>query len=318
MLLRPDNGMLLPVICAYAILYFLLRSGTVPAGQRLFRGMRRAALVSAVALAALLPWTVRNWRTFHVIQPLAPRYANDPGQFVPLGFQRWVKTWMLDYISVADLYWSLEMEPVDLDKAPSRAFDSEQERNTVQQIFDRYNSHVHFQWRAELDTELGQIAKARIARHPGRYYLWLPAGRILDMWLRPRTEMLGLDDRWWAVDDDPHDALISMTWGAINLGFVAVAVGGLILYLRPGVRNRAGRQTWHWGLLLAFVLLRSLFLGSLENPEPRYTLECYPMILVFAAAALAAYKQGSGATDPLPETSTPVPDKVKAENSLSL
>jgi len=32
------------------------------------------------------------------------------------------------------------------------------------------------------------------------------------------------------------------------------------------------------------VMLRSLFLGTLENPEPRYTLECYPALIVFAAA----------------------------------
>ena len=38
------------------------------------------------------------------------------------------------------------------------------------------------------------------------------------------------------------------------------------------------------GLLLLFVLLRSLFLGTLENPEPRYTLECYPAVIILAAA----------------------------------
>ena len=39
------------------------------------------------------------------------------------------------------------------------------------------------------------------------------------------------------------------------------------------------------GLLLTFVILRSLFLGTLENPEARYTLECYPVVVVLAAAA---------------------------------
>jgi len=37
--------------------------------------------------------------------------------------------------------------------------------------------------------------------------------------------------------------------------------------------------------LLIFVVLRSLFLSTLENPEPRYTLECYPVVIVLAAAA---------------------------------
>ncbi len=38
------------------------------------------------------------------------------------------------------------------------------------------------------------------------------------------------------------------------------------------------------GLLLFFLLVRSLFLGSLENPEPRYTLECYPAIIFLASS----------------------------------
>jgi hypothetical protein len=40
----------------------------------------------------------------------------------------------------------------------------------------------------------------------------------------------------------------------------------------------------HLGLLLTFVILRSAFLGTLENPEPRYTLECYPLVIILAAA----------------------------------
>jgi hypothetical protein len=35
-----------------------------------------------------------------------------------------------------------------------------------------------------------------------------------------------------------------------------------------------------------FLALRSLFLGTLENPEPRYTLECYPVVIVAAAVFL--------------------------------
>jgi hypothetical protein len=40
------------------------------------------------------------------------------------------------------------------------------------------------------------------------------------------------------------------------------------------------------GALWLFVVLRSLFLGTLENPEPRYTLEMYPILIIFAAVPL--------------------------------
>jgi len=43
------------------------------------------------------------------------------------------------------------------------------------------------------------------------------------------------------------------------------------------------RWTVPLGLLLTFVLLRSGFLGSLENPEPRYTLEAYFFVIVMGS-----------------------------------
>jgi hypothetical protein len=41
--------------------------------------------------------------------------------------------------------------------------------------------------------------------------------------------------------------------------------------------------------LLAFMLVRSIFLSTLENPEPRYTLECYPVVIILAAAFVQKY-----------------------------
>jgi hypothetical protein len=37
--------------------------------------------------------------------------------------------------------------------------------------------------------------------------------------------------------------------------------------------------------VVGFVLLRSVFLSSLENPEPRYMLECFPVVLALAGGA---------------------------------
>jgi hypothetical protein len=36
-------------------------------------------------------------------------------------------------------------------------------------------------------------------------------------------------------------------------------------------------------LLAAFILLRTAFLTTLETPEPRYVLMCYPALLALAA-----------------------------------
>jgi hypothetical protein len=94
------------------------------------------------------------------------------------------------------------------------------------------------------------------------------------MWLRPRTELLPSDPRWWEFDDDAAWLTVSILFGAVNLIYIGMASVGLW-------RSR----TWFAaGLFISFVLFRSLFLGTLENPEPRYTLECYPVIIVAAAA----------------------------------
>jgi 4-amino-4-deoxy-L-arabinose transferase-like glycosyltransferase len=124
MLLRPDGGMMLAIVLAFV----LLRAASSVAGKQPLTDLKRRLLPSvvicAVVLAAFVPWTVRNWRDFHVFQPLAPRYANSPNEFVPLGFQRWVKTWMADYTSVAEIYWSQGEGPLEIEKMPDRAFDS--------------------------------------------------------------------------------------------------------------------------------------------------------------------------------------------------
>jgi hypothetical protein len=41
-------------------------------------------------------------------------------------------------------------------------------------------------------------------------------------------------------------------------------------------------------MLAGFVVLRTVIMTALAFPEPRYVLECYPVVIVFAAAALAS------------------------------
>jgi len=236
--------------------------------------MLRAALaVGLIALAPLVPWGLRNWHTLHRFQSLAPRYANQEDEFVPMGFNRWVKTWMADYASVEEIYWPVPGDPIPGDRLPARAFDSETQHQQTVQLLAEYNEALHFT--PELDAKFSALAARRIHNQPLRYYLWLPAVRIGDMWLRPRTELLPSDSRWWEFNDDPQWSALAVGLGIINFLYLGAAVAGLA----------RGRFIPHLGLLLTFVILRSVFLGTLENPEPRYTLECYP-VAIFLAAAL--------------------------------
>jgi 4-amino-4-deoxy-L-arabinose transferase-like glycosyltransferase len=272
-LLRPDGGLLLFVIGAYLfwLLVQLWNHGTrtrVSAPHALKAGL----ILVVVSLATLVPWTVRNLHTLHEFQPLAPRYANEENAFVPMGFNRWVKTWIVDYASVEDVYWVVPGNAVDAEKLPSRAFDSPEQREQTMQLLEDYNDALHVT--PDLDARFSALAAERVRHSPLRYYVELPLLRIADMWLRPRTETLPSDTRWWQFDDDPEWLALTVSLGMVNLVYVGAAFAGLL----------RGRFAPHLGLLLTFVILRSVFLGTLENPEPRYTLECYPVLIVLAAA----------------------------------
>src|SRR5256712_5606168 len=63
-----------------------------PAGSKISRTFVAGAVFSLAFALALTPWTIRNWRVFHLFQPLAPVNAEMPGEFIPHGYLRWVKT----------------------------------------------------------------------------------------------------------------------------------------------------------------------------------------------------------------------------------
>jgi 4-amino-4-deoxy-L-arabinose transferase-like glycosyltransferase len=276
-LLRPDGGILLAAIGGY-LLWLLLRSlRRDEDGEGTNTRLRRRTivwagiLVAVGATAPLVPWTLRNMRTLHRFEPLAPRYANDSDELVMRGFNRWVRTWIAEYVSVEEIYWNVPGEEIDVARLPRRAFDSQQQRDVTSQLFAEYNRDHDMS--PELDARFAALGAERIHSAPLRYYLRLPVMRIADMWLRPRTEMFPSDPRWWEFNDDGRWLAVSLGFGLINLAYVTLAALGLL----------RGREHFGIGLLLLFLVLRSAFLGTLENPEPRYTLECYPAIVILAS-----------------------------------
>ena len=274
-LLRPDGGILLAAIGGY-LLWLLARSLNRASGTGL-AGSPRAILWAGVLLAIgatapLIPWTLRNFHTMHRFEPLAPRYANDSDDPVMNGFNRWVKTWTADYVSVQEIYWNVPGEEMDVARLPRRAFDSAQQRQQTSELFADYNRDHDLT--PELDARFAALAAERVHTAPLRYYLWLPGLRIADMWLRPRTELFPSDPRWWEFNDDARWLAVSLAFGLINLVYVGLAAAGLL----------RRREFFGIGLFVLFLVVRSAFLGSLENPEPRYTLECYPVVIVLASA----------------------------------
>ena len=290
-LLRPDGGILLAAVAFYAVVaafkrIFTLGEGTASLKRgpdtKLSHSFRALVIAEVtlivIALAPLVPWTARNWTTLHQFQPLAPRYATEAEEVTPRGFNRWVRTWMADYVSVEEIYWNVPGDKIDAAKLPSRALDSAKEA-TLALIAD-YNAAQ--QLTTQIDARFDEVAALRIRAHPLRYYVGLPVLRVADMWLRPRTELVPSDPRWWQFNDDPRWSAVAVGFGVINLLFVAAALLGLVF---------RGSDIRYLGLLVGFVVLRSAFLGTIENPETRYTLECYPAIIVLGSAWVSAWSR---------------------------
>ncbi len=281
---RPWPMLALTFACSYAA---LLRPDGVLLGAVLFPGLillgartlgrtRSLRLAAYCAVLAALPfaaWTARNWRTFHVFQPLAPRYANDPGEFTPLGYQRWTKTWLIDFASTYEIYWNVPGDDFDSGALPARALDPEDQ---TRKLIAQYNDGKVFT--PQIDAGFAALAAERIHAHPFRYYVTLPVLRLTDMWLRPRVEMLNIELRWWQYYLHNDETQISYAYGALNLAYLLAALIGAFYWPR------------YRAVMVAYVLLRSALLTTLEAPEPRYTLECFPIVIAFAAAALNKLK----------------------------
>jgi len=268
-LLRPD-GALVAVALAPVIIFVLCRPPAALPNRR-----RIAQMILVCVLLALTPfaaWTVRNWRVFHVVQPLAPRYATDPGEDTFPGWQRWMKTWCLDFVSTNEIYWNVPGAPLDLSKLPVRAFDSPAQYAETAVIAADYEANGEDLSRA-LDERFRRLADERIQARPLRYYVWLPLGRVADMWLRPRVENLPIDLDWWVYAHHYSETRFSWFYAGINAFYLLLGVAGLCM--RPRL----------WLAMLAYMLLRSAMLLTVEAPEARYTLECFPMLFVLGGIA---------------------------------
>jgi 4-amino-4-deoxy-L-arabinose transferase-like glycosyltransferase len=275
-LLRPDQGLL-----AAATLPVLFLAG---AGRRSLRS-RTVPLLVCLALMALpfVPWTVRNFHTFHMIQPLAPRLANDPGEIPPVGFQRWFRTWAIDFTATQDAYWKYPEETVLLTDLPDRAFDSTTQRaQTAALLAAVAATHKP---NPTVEAAFAALAQERIAAHPVAYYVGLPAARLLNMLLHPRTEMLPVAARWWQYRAHPRQTIFACIYAALNLAYFAAAIAGW---------RKTRRASNVLALsMLAYILLRCALLATLDNAEQRYTLEFFPLLILFASSLFSSDEQRS-------------------------
>jgi hypothetical protein len=271
-LLRPD-GALVAVALAPALVFPLHNPG--PSLISPSKLLRMFLVCVLLALAPFAVWAARNWQVFHIFQPLAPRLANDPGENSYPGWERWTRTWCLDFVSTYQIYWNVPDGPLDVTQLPGRAFDSPAQYAETAALAADYNANG-YDLTPALDARFASLAQQRIDAHPLRYYLWLPLGRVADMTLRPRVENLNIDLDWWVYAHHHTETVFSWSYAALNAFYLLLAAAAL--WLRPRF----------WKAMLAYLLLRSALLLTVEAPEARYTLEFFPILFALAGITVGS------------------------------
>jgi hypothetical protein len=77
--------------------------------------------------------------------------------------------------------------------------------------------------------------------------------------------------------------VFAAAYAGLNLIYFALGGVGLWLWRR---RGWGASPVLAWSMI-GFVVMRCVLLLTLDNSEPRYTLELFPVILVWAAAVFA-------------------------------
>ena len=366
-LFRPDSALFALAIGTTLVVTTLARASEGEPGTKrkelLYRCARASLLGAVFSLAfclALAPWTIRNYRVFHLFQPLAPAHAEMPGEFVPHGYLTWLRTWIDEGRYIGPVLWTLDESPIKLTDIPDRAFDTAEEKQRVAALLEKYNrpseeaglfvepgseatpspsagepnpevtepanpkdeaspadetdetdktnggdesdeageadqsdenapsdqaSNQPVEMTPEIDAGFARIAQERIARHPFRYYVWLPLKRARALWFDTHSQYYPFEGEllpFADLDYDIHQQYWLPLFAALTLVYTLLGIaGGWCLWQ---TRNFTARQ---WLLLATLMIfLRLGFFATLENPEPRYVVEIFPFLAILGAIAV--------------------------------
>jgi len=138
----------------------------------------------------------------------------------------------------------------------------------------------------EIDAAFAQIARERIARHPFRYYVWLPVARVETMWFDTHSQYWPFEGELLPFEDLDYTHYQHI-WLPLFGGLTGVysLLGGLGGWLLWRSQKFAARR---WLLLASLIIfLRLAFFATLENPEPRYVVEFFPFLSILGGIAIS-------------------------------
>lgn len=262
-LLRPD-GIFLALPLGLGIV--ALREG--------WAEKRRVAIYAALGMLVYAPWPVRNLVAFGHAYPFGVRVDRQSHELHnDGGYWHWMASWAPDFApeTLNEMcFYSLACPPLAA-RYPSFAFDSPEERTTVDALFDK---RARGGLTPEVDDGFEALARAHTLHHPLRVLIGLPAQRVYHMWISFYDEALQNSSSCWPfLLNEVRPRLLSVM---MILAFTTL-LGTAVLLCSPSTRV-AGAQLGGW------ILVRSAFLGVTLHAMPRYTTQMIPIAFVVASA----------------------------------
>lgn len=267
MLIRADGVLLGPCL----LLPLVLRR------EHLGERVRLVALAAGCALITYSPWVIRNIHTFGAPYPFGSLCEIDGTPIERTWFHNWYASWVrteMDLLSTQGCIYRRTCGTAPL-LFPEYAFDSDEENQKVNALLLEQSLNGMTEY---VDAEFHALWQDKVRSHPVRTFLVAPAHRVMQLWLgandlpvraRPPLHPIRLTD-----DHERYELLAQWTaWLALS--------GGLVLLLPVWRRQR--RLLW---IAMVAIGVRTAFLALFGFPEPRYTLELLPLVLLLAAVAV--------------------------------
>jgi 4-amino-4-deoxy-L-arabinose transferase-like glycosyltransferase len=206
--------------------------------------------------------------------------------------------------ALLDKYNNVNQEEADSDETPSADDDStaddeqneESEDEPEEQEEPAQPEEVNVELTPEIDAGFAQIGQERRARSPFRYYVVLPLKRMRTLWFDTHSQYYPFDGELLPLKDLDYD-IHQQYWLPLFAGLTFIysllgVIGGWLLWRS---RDPSARR---WLLLAALLIfLRLGFFATLENPEPRYTVEIFPFLIILAGAGASVLRASAKATD---------------------
>jgi 4-amino-4-deoxy-L-arabinose transferase-like glycosyltransferase len=174
--------------------------------------------------------------------------------------------------------------------------DQDQEQEEPEEEEQQEPEEANVEMTPEIDAGFAQIGQERVAHSRFRYYVVLPLKRAMTLWFDTHSEYYPFNGELLPFKDLDYD-IHQQYWLPLFAGLTGIysllgVIGGWLLWRS---RDHDARR---WLLLAALLIfLRLGFFATLENPEPRYTVEIFPFLVILAGGGASTLKAWVRATE---------------------